>query len=72
MSAVESMVPNDGILLGLAAARKANRVLAGEPPGNIPSTTLDHFQFWVNMRTAEIIGIQIRLSSLIVVDRIVR
>ncbi|WP_419662285.1 ABC transporter, substrate-binding protein [Desulfosarcina variabilis str. Montpellier] len=81
MSAVESMVPDDGILLGLvpsyyelglAAAQKANRVLAGEPPGNIPSATLDHFQFWVNMRTAETIGIQIPLSTLIMADRIVR
>lgn len=81
MSAVESMVPDDGILLGLvpsyyelglAAAQKANRVLAGETPGNIPSATLDHFQFWVNMRTAEQIGIQIPLSTLIMADRIVR
>lgn len=81
MSAVESMVPDDGILLGLvpsyyelglAAARKANRVLAGETPGSIPSATLDHFQFWVNMRTAETIGIQLPLSTLIMADRIVR
>ena len=81
MSAVESMVPDDGVLLGLvpsyfelglAAARKANRVLAGEAPGSIPSSTLDHFQFWVNMRTAEAIGIQIPLSTLIMADRIVR
>ena len=81
MSAVESMVPDDGILLGLvpsyyelglAAAQKANRVLAGEPPGSIASATLDHFQFWVNMRTAETIGIQIPLSTLIMADRIVR
>ncbi len=81
MSAVESMVPDDGVLLGLvpsyrelglAAAQKANRILAGESPGDIPSATLDHFQFWVNMRTAEAIGIQIPLSTLIMADRIVR
>lgn len=81
MTAVESMVSDDGVLLGLvpsyydlgiAAAKKADRILAGQAPGAIASATLDHFQFWVNMRTAEKIGIQIPLSTLIMADRIVR
>lgn len=81
MTAIESMVPEDGVLLGLvasyydlgvAAAQKAGRILAGEAPDKIPSATLDHFQFWVNMKTARAIGVQIPLSTLIMADKIVR
>jgi putative ABC transport system substrate-binding protein len=81
MTAIESMVPDDRVLLGLVAsyydlgivaAEKARRILAGESPGAIASTTLDHFQFWVNMKTAEKIGVQIPLSTLIMADKIVR
>ncbi|BBO87736.1 ABC transporter substrate-binding protein [Desulfosarcina ovata] len=81
MAAVESMVPDDGILLGLVpsyhalgltAAEKANHILAGAAPDSIASATLDHFQFWINMKTAQRIGVQIPLSTLIMADRIVR
>ncbi|MDD5204660.1 MAG: ABC transporter substrate-binding protein [Desulfobacterales bacterium] len=81
MAAVQSMVPEEGVLLGLVpnyydlgllAAGKANQILGGKPPTRVPSSTLNHFQFWVNMKTAMSIGVQIPISTLVMADKIVR
>jgi len=81
LSAVESMVPKDGVLLGLVpdyyqlgrlAATKAIQIFQGKKPSEIPSSTLDYFHMSVNMKTARMIGIQIPLSILVMADKIVR
>jgi putative ABC transport system substrate-binding protein len=81
LSAMEEMVTQDSALLGLVpdyhqmgrlAAVKADRVLNGTPPCEIPTATLDHFSILVNMRTARQIGIDIPTSILVMADRIIR
>jgi putative ABC transport system substrate-binding protein len=58
--------------LGLLAAKKAERVLQGERPSDIPSSCLEFFQIFVNMKTARRIGVQIPMSILIIANTIVR
>ncbi|MBW2608495.1 MAG: hypothetical protein JRD05_12775, partial [Deltaproteobacteria bacterium] len=81
LSAVESMVPEDGALLGLVpnyyelgrlAAAKALQILQGKKPADIPSSALDHFKMSVNLKTAQKIDIQIPMSILVMANKIVR
>lgn len=81
LAAVESMVTEDGILLGLVpdfyqlgelAAKKATRILQGESPGDIPSSILKYFNISINMKTAHQINVQIPLSILVIANNIVR
>ena len=81
LSAVESMVPEDGALLGLVpnyyelgrlAAKKALKIFQGKKPAEIPSSALDHFNISVNMKTAQKIDVQIPMSILVMANRIVR
>jgi putative ABC transport system substrate-binding protein len=81
LSAVESMVPEDGALLGLVpnyyelgrlAAKKALKIFQGKKPAEIPSSALDHFNISVNMKTAQKIDVQIPMSILVRATNIVR
>ncbi|MBW1821339.1 MAG: ABC transporter substrate-binding protein [Deltaproteobacteria bacterium] len=81
LSAVESMVPQDGALLGLVpnyyelgrlAAAKALKIFQGKKPSDIPSSALDHFQMSVNLKTAQKINVQIPMSILVMANKIVR
>ena len=81
LSAVESMVPEDGALLGLVpnyyelgrlAAKKALKIFKGKKPTEIPSSALDHFNMSVNMKTAQKINVQIPMSILVMANKIVR
>jgi len=81
LSAVESMVPEDGALLGLVpnyyelgrlAAKKALKIFQGKKPAEIPSSSLDHFNMSVNMKTAQKIDVQIPMSILVMANKIVR
>lgn len=81
LAAVQTMVSEDGALLGLVnnlyqlgrlAADKTNRILAGKSPSDIPSSNLGRLQLWVNMRTAQKIRVQIPVSVLVMANRIVR
>jgi len=81
LSAVESMVPEDGALLGLVpnyyelgriAAAKALKIFQGKKPAEIPSSALDHFNISVNMKTAQKIDVQIPMSILVMANKIVR
>ena len=81
LSAVESMVPEDGTLLGLVpnyyelgrlAALKAIQIFQGKRPAEIPSSALDHFNMSVNMKTAQKIDVQIPMSILVMANKIVR
>ena len=81
LSAVESMVPQDGALLGLVpnyyelgrlAAAKALKIFQGKKPYDIPSSALDHFQMSVNLKTAQKINVQIPMSILVMANKIVR
>lgn len=81
LSAVESMVPEDGALLGLVpnyyelgklAAKKALKIFQGKKPAEIPSSALDHFNMSVNMKTAQKIDVQIPMSILVMANKIVR
>jgi len=81
LSAVESMVPDDGALLGLVpnyyelgriAAAKALKIFQGKKPAEIPSSALDHFNMSVNMKTAQKINVQIPMSILVMANKIVR
>jgi len=81
LSAIEDMVKKDSALIGLVpdyyqlgrlAASKAQRILRGEQPSAIPSSTLDHFNIIVNMNTARQIGINIPTSILVMADTTIR
>ncbi|MFV0439230.1 MAG: ABC transporter substrate-binding protein [Desulfopila sp.] len=81
LSAIEDIVEKDAALIGLVpdyyqlgrlAARKAQRILEGERPSAIPSSTLDHFHIIVNMKTAKQIGINIPTSILVMADQTIR
>ncbi|MEA3434940.1 MAG: ABC transporter substrate-binding protein [Thermodesulfobacteriota bacterium] len=81
LSAVESMVPDDGALLGLVpnyyelgrlAAKKALKIFQGKKPAEIPSSALDYFNMSVNMKTAQKINVQIPMSILVMANKIVR
>ena len=81
LSAVESMVPDDGALLGLVpnyyelgriAAAKALKIFKGKKPTDIPYCALDHFNMSVNMKTAKKIDVQIPMSILVMANKIVR
>lgn len=81
LSAIEDMVEKESALIGLVpdyyqlgrlAARKADLILQGKHPSEIPSSTLDHFNIIVNMNTARQIGINIPTSILIIADTIIR
>ncbi len=81
LTAFESLVTENGVLLGLVpdfyqlgqlAADKAKRVLNGENPSDIPSSTLEYFNLSVNMATARQTGIQIPMCLLIMANKIVR
>jgi len=81
LSAVESMVPDDGALLGLVpnyyelgriAAAKALKIFQGKKPAEIPSSALEHFNMSVNMKTAQKINVQIPMSILVMANKIVR
>ena len=70
-SALIGLVP-DYYQLGRLAASKAQRILRGEQPSAIPSSTLDHFNIIVNMNTARQIGINIPTSILVMADTTIR
>lgn len=81
LSSVESMVLEDGVLLGYVpkyyelgriAARKAILILKGKKPWDIPSSVLDYYNISVNMKTARKINIQIPMSVLVMANQIVR
>jgi putative ABC transport system substrate-binding protein len=81
LSAMEDMVVKDSALMGLVpdyyqlgrlAAAKANLIIQGKHPSQIPTSTLDHFNIILNMNTAKQIGINIPTSILIMADRIIR
>lgn len=81
LAVVDSMVVDDGVLLGLTtdfselgrmAAEKARRILDGEAPGDIPSAVMDYYRITVNMTTARTIGVQIPISLLVITNRIIR
>lgn len=73
LSAIEDMVEKDSALIGLVpayyqlgrlAARKAQLILQGKQPSEIPTDTLDHFNITINMNTARQIGVNIPTSIL--------
>lgn len=77
----ESMVVDHGLLMGLQpsyyqlgrlAAKKAQRILDGEAPSDIPSSHLDYFLMTVNMQTARRIDVQIPMSILVMANKIIR
>ncbi|MCP4021987.1 MAG: ABC transporter substrate-binding protein [Desulfobacteraceae bacterium] len=81
LSTVGSMVPEDNVLLGFVpkyyelgrlAAQKALQILSGKKPSDIPSSVLDHYNIYVNMKTAQKINIQIPMSILVMSNQIVR
>jgi putative ABC transport system substrate-binding protein len=81
LSSMEDMVLEDAALLGLVpdyhqlgslAAVKADLVLRGTPPSEVPVSTLDHFSILVNLNTARRIAVDIPTSVLIMADRIIR
>lgn len=81
LATVETLVADHGLLLGLQpsyyqlgrlAAEKARRILAGEPPADIPSSRLEYFQMTVNMKTARTINFQIPISILVMANKIIR
>ena len=81
LGTVDTLVKDHGLLLGmqpsyyqlgLLAAQKADRILQGEKPSDIPSSRLEFFQIIVNMRTARQIGVQIPMAMLIIANTIVR
>ncbi len=81
LAAVQTMVSEHGALLGLVnnlyqlgrlAAEKANLILSGTNPTDIPSSNLGRLQLWVNMHTAQEIGVQVPVSVLVMANRIVR
>ncbi len=81
LATVETMVVEHGILLGLQpsyyqlglmAAEKAQGILDGESPSDIPSSRLDFFQMTVNMKTARKIDVQIPMSILVMANKIIR
>lgn len=81
LAAIDDMVREDGALLGLVpdyyemgrlAGEKAIRILRGERPTDIPSSTMGAFQVLVNLKAAREIGIQVPLSLLMISDQIVR
>lgn len=81
LAALEEMVINDGALIGLVpdyyrlgrmAARKANKILTGHPPSEVPSATSDHFNITVNLKTAKEIGVHIPTAILVMADKIIR
>lgn len=80
-SAVESMVPEDDVLLGFVpkyyelgrmAGKKAILILDGQKPRDIPSSVLDYYNISVNMQTARKINIQIPMSILVMANQIIR
>jgi len=81
LCAIEDMVAKDSALIGLVpdyyqlgrlAARKAQLILQGKQPSEIPAATLDHFNITVNMNTARLIGVNIPTSILVMADTIIR
>ena len=77
---VANLVEDHGLLmglmpsyyqLGLMAAQKAERVLKGECPNDIPSSHLEFFQITVNLKTARKIGVQIPMSILVIANKII-
>jgi len=81
LSAIEDMVEKDSALIGLVpayyqlgrlAARKAQLILQGKQPSEIPTDTLDHFNITINMNTARQIGVNIPTSILVMADTIIR
>ena len=81
LSAIENMVLDDGVLLGLVpdyyqlgrlASAKAIQIFMGKKPTEIPSSTLDYFHISVNLITAQKIGVQIPISILVMANKIVR
>lgn len=81
LATVETMVLEHGMLLGLQpsyyqlglmAAEKAQGILNGKSPSDIPSSRLDFFQMTVNMKTASKIDVQIPMSILVMANKIIR
>lgn len=81
MGSLSSMVTDHGILLGLVpdyyqlgmlAASKIRQILDGKNPWEIPSSRLEFFDLYVNMKTAQDIDIQIPMSILVMSNTIVR
>ena len=81
LASVESMVVEQGLLfglqpsfyqLGLIVADKAQRILNGESPSDIPTSQGDCFYITINMKTAQKIDLQIPLSILVIANKIIR
>lgn len=81
MGSLSSMVTEHGILLGLVpdyyqlgmlAASKIKLILDGKKPSQIPSSRLEFFDLYVNMKTAQALNIQIPMSILVMSNTIVR
>ncbi len=81
MGSLSAMVTDHGILLGLVpdyyqlgmlAASKIKQILDGKKPCEIPSSRVEFFDLYVNMKTAQAINIQIPMSILVMSNTIVR
>jgi putative tryptophan/tyrosine transport system substrate-binding protein len=81
LASVESMVVEQGLLLGLQpsffqlgliVANKAKRILNGKSPSDIPTAQGDYFYITINMKTAQKIDIQIPISILVMANKIIR
>jgi putative ABC transport system substrate-binding protein len=58
--------------IGAQAAEIANRVLNGENPGDIPITTPRKVSLWINLRTADQIGLHVPDSVVKLADQVIR
>src|SRR5262249_42710686 len=53
------------------SASYVDRILKGEPPGNLPAQTPDRFEFVVNLKTAKALGLSPPESFLLVADEVI-
>ena len=53
------------------SASYVDRVLKGEPPGNLPAQSPDKFELIVNLKTAKTLGLSIRESFLLLADEVI-
>jgi putative ABC transport system substrate-binding protein len=59
----------DQYLQGRQAARLADRILSGTPPGDLPVELPDRIEFIVNLKTAKALGLRLGPSVLLRVDK---
>ncbi len=48
-----------------------DRILKGEPPGNLPAQSPIKFELVVNLRTAKALGLPVRESFLLLADEVI-